>query len=382
MKILIVSELFYPKLRGGEVVLWRVAQGLAARGHSVRVLTARLEETEPRESVNGVEIIRPCEIGAEGKSQTMGAIGEKLSFMRRIYPHIRREIKDLRPEVIYDNAYTATLPAGLAGKRSGLPVVTNIGNLQGLGHFDGGVNPLVGSIQGLKEYLFIRFGGHRAIRVASEAVGERVRKITGARVFTIPTPIDDSLARETLASADEEKIRAELGVEEGELFLLYVGALERVKNLDSLIEVLGRLSRPFRFAVVGEGRERPLLERVARNVGIGEKLKFLGRLNHERVLELMKGADAFLLSSKSETGPLVVLEALSVNTPVISTDVGMVGEIESDNLTVVEDVEEIREALEVGPKRHKDQSIIERYSVDKITAEFERMFEIVIDDYG
>ena len=380
MKILIASELFYPKLRGGEGVLWRVARGLAARGHSVRVITAKLEGTESRETVEGVEIIRPCEIGAKGKSKTFGAIGKKLVFMKKVYAVLRNEIDRDRPDVIYDNAYTATLPAGLAGKVTGLPVVTNLGNLQRSGHFEGNSNPFVAFIQMAKEYFFIRFGGHSGIRVPSLKAKKEVREITDTRVFTIPTPIDDDLAHKVLRTVDGESLRRQMGIDQEELFLLYVGALENVKNLDSLIDSLGDLSRPFRFIVVGEGGERSNLQRVAEQAGISENVEFLGRLEHKRVLELMKAADAFLLPSKSETGPLVVLEALSMNTKVVSTDVGIVPNLESDNLTVVDEVGDIVKTMERGLAPPSEEDFIEKYSIRKVSGEFERMFETVIQN--
>lgn len=378
MEILIVSEMFYPKLRGGEVVLWRVARGLAERGHGVRVLTARLERTETREVVEGIEIIRPCRIEAQGKSQTFGAFTKKVAFMREIYGHLKEEIEKKQPDVIYDNAYTATFPAGLAGRKFGVPVVTNIGNLQGSKHFGDGSNPVIGLLQVAKEVLAVRFGGHRAIRVASESVGERVRRIGAAEVFSIPTPIEDDLAAKTLREVDENAVRKELGLEDHELFLLYVGAIEKVKNLGSLLQALPELSRNFKFFLAGKGREKARLESISEESGISEKVIFLGEQEHEQVFQLMRAADAFLLPSRSETGPLVVIEALSVETPVISTDVGVVEELDSPNLTVVDKPEEMIEVLEQGVESHPDDGVRERFSMKRIAGEFERMFETVV----
>lgn len=380
MNILIVSEKFYPELRGGEIVLWRVAKGLAARGYEVRVLTARLGNTKARETASGVEIIRPCKLNAEGKSRTFTALIKKFSFMKRIYSYLKEEIKCNRPDVIYDNAYTAILPAGLAGKKFGLPVVTNVGNLQGLNHLKGGSNPVISILQLIKEILLVRFGGHKAVRVSSSSVEKKVNNIGFEEVFTIPTPIDDQLAVRSLSEVNVEEIREEIGLMEEELFLLYVGAVEKVKNLDSLIRSLSNFSQDFRFILVGDGSELSKLKTLVGELGLSNEVKFLGERDQKRVFELMNAADAFLLPSKSETGPLVVLEALSVQTPVISTNVGIVQELETPNLVVVEEPEEIITVLERGVTSYNDSSILKEFSIENITGQFERMFEAVIEN--
>ncbi len=380
MNILIVSELFYPELRGGEIVLWRVAKGLAGKGHRVRVLTSKLDDNPDVEEISGVEIHRPCKVGVKGKSRSFGAIIEKFRFMRELYEHLSKLIQEERPDIIYNNAYTATIPAGFAGKRYGLAVATNIGNLQGFEHLDGQVNPLVGAIQALKEAIVLRFGGHHGIRVASEAVAKKIESRCKVEVFRIPSPIDVDLIREVRKSISRENLRDMLGAAEDELLLLYVGALEKVKNLSSLLKVLATVSRPYKFVIVGEGREKEKLSSISRELGIDNRVDFLGRKENRRVLELMAASDALLLASISENLPTVVLEALAVNTPVVATDVGGISEIESRNLTTVDSVEAIGCVLEDGISSFSDDRILRNYSQESIANRFEAMFKEILDN--
>lgn len=358
--------------------MWRIARGLASRGHQIQVLTSQLEGTEERESVHGVEIIRPFSVAVDGKSQTIIEAIKKIWFMRKIYYHLDRFVQKHPTDIIYNNAYTVTLPAGLIGRKYKIPVITNIGNLQGLGHFKKGANLVVGFIQALKERIIIRYGGHSAIRVASKAVGKKVDQMTNAKVNVIPSPIDDGLSRKVLKSVERKEERRKIAIKNDELFLLYVGALEKVKNLDSLIKVLSKNKRSFKLVIVGEGREEENLRQAAYDRGISDRITFLGRLSNEKVMCLMTAADALLLASKSENLPTVILEALSVNTPVISTDVGGVQEIESKNLTVVNSVKQIGEVIEGGFGRYEDRRVLKKYSVSNITKQFEEMFEDVL----
>jgi glycosyltransferase involved in cell wall biosynthesis len=79
--------------------------------------------------------------------------------------------------------------------------------------------------------------------------------------------------------------------------------------------------------VAGEGEERAALEAEA-----GDRVRFLGALRREQVLELFAAADGVLLSSVWENFPHVLVEALAVGTPVIATRVGGVPEIVEDGI--------------------------------------------------
>ncbi|MER3412013.1 MAG: hypothetical protein C4305_06770, partial [Thermoleophilia bacterium] len=81
------------------------------------------------------------------------------------------------------------------------------------------------------------------------------------------------------------------------------------------------------FLVAGEGPERAAMERRAQALGLGDRVRFLGPLPRQRVLELFRAADATVLSSTWENFPHAVIESLAVGTPVIATRVGGVAEV-------------------------------------------------------
>jgi glycosyltransferase involved in cell wall biosynthesis len=108
--------------------------------------------------------------------------------------------------------------------------------------------------------------------------------------------------------------------------LAFAGRLTRQKALDVALEALV-LSDRVSLVVAGEGDERAALERRAQELGLGGRVRFLGPLPRERVLELFIAADALLLSSAWENFPHTVVEALAVGTPVLATSAGGVGEV-------------------------------------------------------
>src|SRR4029077_19900044 len=84
------------------------------------------------------------------------------------------------------------------------------------------------------------------------------------------------------------------------------------------------------LVIAGEGPDREPLEGRARELGVAERVRFIGAQPREHVLELFHAADAAILSSSWENFPHTVVEALAVGTPVIATDVGGVAEVVRD----------------------------------------------------
>ncbi len=85
-----------------------------------------------------------------------------------------------------------------------------------------------------------------------------------------------------------------------------------------------------RLVIAGDGPDREPLEQRARELGIGERVEFLGTQPRRRVVELFRAADAAILSSSWENFPHTVVEALAVGTPVLAMEAGGVGEVVRD----------------------------------------------------
>jgi hypothetical protein len=59
VNILYVSEYFYPRVAGGEIISWQYCAGMASRGQKLYVITSQFQDTTGIEKVDGVEIFRP-----------------------------------------------------------------------------------------------------------------------------------------------------------------------------------------------------------------------------------------------------------------------------------------------------------------------------------
>lgn len=108
--------------------------------------------------------------------------------------------------------------------------------------------------------------------------------------------------------------------------VVYAGRLSTEKGVDVLVEAMGRLPDA-RLIVAGEGARRGDLERLAGVVAPG-RVRFVGRLPRDRVLDLVRDAAVVAVPSRwHENQPMAIIEAFAVGTPVVASDLGGVPEL-------------------------------------------------------
>jgi glycosyltransferase involved in cell wall biosynthesis len=120
------------------------------------------------------------------------------------------------------------------------------------------------------------------------------------------------------------RVRSQLGIAEQAFAFFYVGRLSPVKDLGTLLKAVAMLSadidQDVRLCLVGDGTERAALEQQSAALGLDGKVVFLGARND--VAELLAGADAFVMSSRTEGLPMALLEAMAASLPCVATAVG------------------------------------------------------------
>jgi glycosyltransferase involved in cell wall biosynthesis len=110
--------------------------------------------------------------------------------------------------------------------------------------------------------------------------------------------------------------------------LVYVGRLAPVKNHALLLNAFraAHSAMPgLRLWMVGDGMERPRLENLASDLGVGESVTFWGQ--QLDVAPFFSAADALIMSSKSEGLPISLLQGFSLGLPAVVTDVGGMAEV-------------------------------------------------------
>ena len=153
------------------------------------------------------------------------------------------------------------------------------------------------------------------------------RRFPEARLMVIANGVDiPDTAR--FSPATREAARAALGVPARVPLIGTVARLEPAKNLQMLLQAARIVCERFpeaRFALVGNGSERASLEKLAATLGISEKVLFTGEVAHSDLV--LPAFDMFVLCSRFEGMPNVLLEAGAWGLPLISTPVGGTVEI-------------------------------------------------------
>ncbi len=129
---------------------------------------------------------------------------------------------------------------------------------------------------------------------------------------------------------DQMAARATLGLDPSGPLLLWVGNMLPVKAPERAIEALALLRSEWpelRLAMLGHGPLRPSLEALAAARGLRDKVLFPGPVTHERLPLWYQACDAFVLPSRSEGVPNVLLEAMATGRPFVASDVGAIRDL-------------------------------------------------------
>jgi D-inositol-3-phosphate glycosyltransferase len=143
------------------------------------------------------------------------------------------------------------------------------------------------------------------------------------RVAVVPCGVDLDLFR----PQDKEAARRALGCSD-ERIILFVGRIEPLKGIDILINAAAQLAEESDFHVLIVGGDRRSqrqvshLQGLASDLGIGERVCFLGAVDHEKLPLYYNAADVCVVPSYYESFGLVALEAMACGTPVVASRVG------------------------------------------------------------
>jgi glycosyltransferase involved in cell wall biosynthesis len=275
--------------------------------------------------------------GEESMADMAEEEGARLHFLPRLVQPVRptedaralaalvRLARAFRPQIVH----THTAKAGFLGRQAALAVRPRPAVVH---TYHGHV--LEGYFGRLRSsgYLRLERGMARVsdclVGVSQATVDDLVRLGVAPREKFRVIPLGLDLERlERLDAALGPRLRAELGLADRDVLLLFAGRLAPVKRVDMLLSALAlaRRSEPrLRLAVAGDGELRPALQEQARRLGLGSAVRFLGYRRDLR--PALAAADVAVLSSRSEGTPVFLIEAGAAGLPSVATAVGGVPE--------------------------------------------------------
>lgn len=172
------------------------------------------------------------------------------------------------------------------------------------------------------------------VRVESAIERERVLRlgVPADRVWVIPLLVN--VARFT--TADGARMRGRLLRTDEDRLVLYVGRLAPEKDLETLLRAVPMLvaKRPgTRVAIVGDGPEEPRFRRLAATLGVEPHITFTGRVAYDDLPSYVAACDVFVLPSRYEGIPTVLIEAALCAKPVVTTRTPNVTDVMEEGTT-------------------------------------------------
>lgn len=228
----------------------------------------------------------------------------------------------------------------------------------------------------------------RHVTFYSGALRARARELkVPIRESSVVYPAVD-LMFSPMGPPEREAVRAPL-VSSGESLVFNVKRLHPLADHATLLRAFALLDPAAvraRLVIAGSGEERERLGQLSKDLGISERVRFLGLVPNQDVAKLHAAADLFVLSSVLEATPTVVLEALACGTRVVSTDNpgGIeLGEMFPDDLKIVprEDPQALADGIAAALRENRRVSertsrvIDERFSLRGLVDRYCEIYE-------
>jgi len=206
----------------------------------------------------------------------------------------------------------------------------------------------------------------------SAGAADEVARLSGiprARIAVIPNPVIGPELFQLASATLEDPWFAP----NQPPIVMGVGRVVAQKRFDVLLEAFARLKSSARLVLLGDGPERSALIARAQELGLDSRTRFAGFVDNP--YPYMARASVVVLPSSHEAFGLVLVEALALGTPVISTDTAGGREILGGGLGQLVragDVQALADAIEsaIGAPRSKLNHELERYSVAKVVSEY------------
>lgn len=263
------------------------------------------------------------------KFQAAGCAVHEIGVFRRIWDveRYRRAVavlKSFRPHIVHGGVYEGVATAAVAGRLARVPVIIGEETSDPDGRRPQG-HMLFRALAGLTDHMV----------AVSPGVGRYLEQRLHLPSGKITTINNGAVEQPHATAAELDAIRATFRLSQNDRIIGSVGRLlDPHKRMSDLIRALPLLLRRFpdaKLLLVGDGPDRGMLEALAAELGVADRVGFAGYQPRTRpFFELM---DVFALASASEAFGLVLVEAMFASLPVVATRVGGIPDVVSEGET-------------------------------------------------
>lgn len=366
----------YPTYGGSGVVATELGKALATRGHQVHFITyaqpMRLDRFQDNLFYHEVEI--PNYPLFEFQLYSL-SLASKIADVARF-----ENLDIIHAHYAIPHAVSAYLACQILGEESKLKTVTTL---------HGTDITLIGLDPGFLPLIRFSIEKSDAVTAVSRFLAEKTK--TGFNVKREISVINNFVDTELYSRQPCTPFKRQIAPN-NEKILMHISNFRPVKRVADTIHIFAKVLEkvPSKLVLVGDGPDRVECERLSREIGISDHVRFLGK--QSALPELLSSADLFLLPSQSESFGLSALEAMSCGVPVVATSMGGIPEVivhgENGYIAELGDIERMAkyavELLTNGKKwqvfseKARERAVSE-FRTDLIVPQYEALYQSVIN---
>lgn len=317
MKIAIICQSYPPMVSGAAIFTERLAKYFAAGSHEVLVLAAS-DRPRPYQVRKGSLLV---------KRVTSYPNPLRVEQRFALWPHwqVVRSLSDFAPDLIHLHDPLQMAVSSLSyARRKNVPVLMTVHALPWLVTAS---LPLGKGFSKLADFVLWHYARWLLKRctasvMATKTMAEVLCAHTGISPQVISCGVDlDTFQPGPLHPAIETAQRARLGIPAQAPVILYVGRVDKDKQVEKIIQaaVLAMRKSAAHLLVVGDGTERQRLEGLCENLRIAERCHFTGFVSVAHgLVSLYQLADVFVTAGEIETQGMVLLEAAACGLPIVA----------------------------------------------------------------
>jgi N-acetyl-alpha-D-glucosaminyl L-malate synthase BshA len=223
------------------------------------------------------------------------------------------------------------------------------------------------------------------------ATYDKLNLSTDIPIDVIPNFVDTDLYRPLQPGEKRDPIPASIGCCKEAKILTHVSNFRPLKRIEDVVRIfnLVQMEMKAHLMLIGDGPERSKIERLVRDLGLEEKVCFLGK--QETFVPILQASDLFLLPSETESFGLAALEAMSCGVPVIATNVHGIPEVVEHGRTgFLSDVGDVDEMAKHALELLRDdelysrfshaarQSVLDRFTLPKLVDRYEQYYSRIL----
>ncbi len=305
-------------MNGQAIFTVNLAERLAARGHAVTVMFPTHTRQPYQSTQHGVTL-------EHVRSWTLAAwIHSNVWVPAPSGRDLRRIFDAAQPDVVHIQDHYPPSGAVLReARRRGLRVV-------GTNHFmPENIAPYLPVLRDVKPLFYwiawrwvLNIYDHCDVVTVQSKAAAALIKAAGLRPPVYPVSCGIDLKRfHPDPSIDKAACRKRHGLDPKRKIFLFVGRVDGEKRVDVLLHAMKRLRRDdIQLAVAGQGAALPMLQGMAKRLGLGDRVKFTGFIPNEELHILLNSVDVFTMPSDAELLSIASLEAMACGKPLLLAD--------------------------------------------------------------